>query len=116
MKNLKILLLSIFVIIGLNSCQDEDDLVFTAAPDAEFTFVNTFLDDYMLNANATSNIAERFVYNPANFNTPSPVNYVLENSISLPPKHHHLRYLPMQWCMSASKIYNINNIIPCQTF
>lgn len=81
MKNLKILLLSIFAIIGLNSCQDEDDLVFTAAPDAEFTFVNTFLDDYMLNANATSNIAERFVYNPANFNTPSPVNYVLENSI-----------------------------------
>lgn len=81
MKNLKILLLSIFVIIGINSCQDEDDLVFTAAPDAEFTFVNTFLDDYVLNANATGNLAERFVYNPANFNTPSPVNYVLENSI-----------------------------------
>ena len=81
MKNLKILLLSIFAIIGINSCQDEDDLVFTAAPDAEFTFVNTFLDDYVLNANATGNLAERFVYNPANFNTPSPVNYVLENSI-----------------------------------
>ena len=48
MKNLKILLLSIFAIIGINSCQDEDDLVFTAAPDAEFTFVNTFLDDYVL--------------------------------------------------------------------
>ena len=81
MKNLKILLLTVFTIIGFNSCQDDDDLVFTAAPEAEFTFVNTFLDDYVLNANATSNIAERFVYNPANFNTPSPVNYVLENSI-----------------------------------
>ena len=81
MKNLKILLLTVFAIIGFNSCQDDDDLVFTAAPEAEFTFVNTFLDDYILNANASSNIVERFVYNAANFNTPSPVNYVLENSI-----------------------------------
>ena len=81
MKNLKILLLTVFAIIGFNSCQDDDDLVFTAAPEAEFTFVNTFLDDYVLNANAPSNIVERFVYNAANFNTPSPVNYVLENSI-----------------------------------
>ena len=81
MQNLKILLLTVFAIIGFNSCQDDDDLVFTAAPEAEFTFVNTFLDDYVLNANAASNIAERFVFNSANFNTPSPVNYVLENSI-----------------------------------
>ena len=81
MKNLKILLLTIFAVIGFNSCQDDDDLVFTAAPEAEFTFVNTFLEDYVLNANAASNIAERFVFNSANFNTPSPVNYVLENSI-----------------------------------
>ncbi len=81
MKNLKILLLTVFAIIGFNSCQDDDDLVFTAAPEAEFTFVNTFLDDYVLNANAANNIAERFVFNSANFNTPSPVNYVLENSI-----------------------------------
>lgn len=81
MKNLKILLLTVFAIIGFNSCQDDDDLVFTAAPEAEFAFVNTFLDDYVLNANASSNIVERFVYNAANFNTPSPVNYVLENSI-----------------------------------
>ena len=81
MKNLKILLLTVFAIIGFNSCQDDDDLVFTAAPEAEFAFVNTFLDDYVLNANAPSNIVERFVYNAANFNTPSPVNYVLENSI-----------------------------------
>lgn len=81
MKNLKILLLTFFAIIGFNSCQDDDDLVFTAAPEAEFTYVNTFLDDYILNTNASSNIVERFVYNAANFNTPSPVNYVLENSI-----------------------------------
>ena len=32
MKNLKILLLTVFAIIGFNSCQDDDDLVFTAAP------------------------------------------------------------------------------------
>ena len=81
MKNFKILLLTVFTLISFNACQENDDLIFTAAPEAEFTFVNTFLDEYILNSNAKSNIAERFVFNAAKFNTPSPVNYILENSI-----------------------------------
>ena len=82
MKNYKILLLAIFALIGLNSCEDKDELAFTASPQGEFTFVNTFLDEYILTQTTSSNVAERFVFNAADFNTPTPVNYVLETSIS----------------------------------
>jgi starch-binding outer membrane protein SusE/F len=82
MKNYKILLLAIFAMFGLNSCEDKDELVFTASPQGEFTFVNTFLEKYTLTQNTMSNVAERFVFSAANFDTPTPINYVLENSIS----------------------------------
>ena len=48
MKNYKILLLAIFAMFGLNSCEDKDELVFTASPQGEFTFVNTFLEKFFL--------------------------------------------------------------------
>ncbi len=82
MKNFKLLLLAVFAIFSLNSCEENDDLVFTAAPEGEFTFVNSFLDEYVLTTTTSNNIAERFVFNPAKFDVPSPINYVLETSVS----------------------------------
>ena len=82
MKKIKILGLIIIAIIGFNSCDQEDDLVFTAQEPADgISFSNTFLDEYVLTVAASNNIGERFTWNDANFDVPTNVTYELENSI-----------------------------------
>jgi hypothetical protein len=82
MKNLKIIGLLIITIIGLNSCDQQDDLVFTAQEPAEgINFSNSFLDEYVLTTAASKNLGERFTWNDANFGVPTNVTYELQNSI-----------------------------------
>jgi len=82
MKKFKILLLLILASIGLNSCQEDDDLVFTAAPQGDFMFSNTFLDEYVLIPAASGNVAERFTWNNANFSVPTNTTYELQRSLT----------------------------------
>ncbi|MEL0457375.1 SusE domain-containing protein [Flavobacteriaceae bacterium SZ-1-7] len=81
MKNIKILSLLLIAVIGLVSCEQDDELVFTAAPVGEFNFVNSFLPKYVLTPQTASNIAERFVFNSANFDVPTNINYQLQYSV-----------------------------------
>lgn len=82
MKNIKIIALLIITFIGLNSCDQEDDLVFTAQEPAEgISFSNSFLDEYVLTVAASNNLGERFTWNDAYFSVPTNVTYELENSI-----------------------------------
>jgi len=82
MKNIKLIGLLIIALIGLNSCDQEDDLVFTAQEPVEgINFSNTFLEEYVLTVAASSNLGERFTWNDANFGVPTNVSYELENSI-----------------------------------
>jgi hypothetical protein len=83
MKNIKILSLLLLAIIGLNACDQDDDLVFTAQEPSEgISFSNSFLDEYVLTAAAANNLGERFTWEDANFGVPTNVTYELENSIS----------------------------------
>jgi ribosomal protein L31 len=82
MKNIKILSLLLIAFIGFVACEQDDDLVFTAQEPAEgINFSNSFLDEYVLTATASSNLGERFTWQDANFGVPTNVTYELENSI-----------------------------------
>ena len=83
MKNFKtLLLLAVFTIVGLNSCEQDDDLVFTAAPVGDFTFSNTFLDIYTLTSETSGNIGERFTWDEANFGVATNTSYELQRSFT----------------------------------
>ncbi|WP_370479956.1 SusE domain-containing protein [Tamlana flava] len=82
MKNIKILSLLLIAVIGLVSCEQDDELVFTAQEPAEgISFSNTFLAEYTLTAAAAKNIGERFTWEDAYFDVPTNVSYELQNSV-----------------------------------
>ncbi|MBO3098716.1 SusE domain-containing protein [Gelidibacter pelagius] len=81
MKNFKILSLFILAMIGLNSCETDDDVIFIAQEPGEFVLTNTLLSEYILTASTGSNLGERFTWNSADFGVPTNVSYDLQRSI-----------------------------------
>ncbi len=82
MKNIKFILASFLLIFSLSSCEDEDGLIFTARPDSDgISFSNSFSSEYLLSDETSSNIAERFIWNSANFDAPVNVTYEVHGSI-----------------------------------
>lgn len=81
MKNLKILSLFILAMIGLNSCETEDDIIFIAQEPDGFALTNTTLPQYILTSSTGSNIGERFTWTPADFGVQTNVSYDLQRSI-----------------------------------
>jgi hypothetical protein len=82
MKKLSILGLFIFALINFNSCETEDDVVFTTDNNGELVFTNNFSAEYILSPQTSSNLGERFTWNNAALNVPTNVTYQLEKSIS----------------------------------
>jgi protein involved in ribonucleotide reduction len=83
MKNfIKISILFLSLATSIVSC-DDDYAVFTATPQGEFDFTNTFLSEYALPAeNITdNNIGAVFAFNAADFGVQTNVSYRLESSI-----------------------------------
>ncbi len=81
MKNFKIFSLFILAMIGLNSCETDDDVIFIAQEPGEFVLTNTILPEYILTASTGSNLGERFTWNSADFGVPTNVSYDLQRSI-----------------------------------
>ncbi|SDR67674.1 SusF/SusE family outer membrane protein [Gramella sp. MAR_2010_147] len=83
MKRFSIFLLTIIAVIGFSSCEHDDDVVFTAQPDAEgVSFTSAFSANYTLNSAASDNLAERFVWNEVDFGAPTTITYELQGSAS----------------------------------
>lgn len=83
MKKLSILILSLIALVSFNACNYDDDVVFVTQPDPEgVSFLNTFIDEYILVSNASSNIAERFIWNPVDFGVQTNISYDLQQSAS----------------------------------
>jgi len=81
MKKLSIFLLTMIAVIGFSSCEHDDDVVFTAQPDPEgVNFTTSFASNYTLNRAASTNLAERFVWNEVDFGAPTTVTYELQGS------------------------------------
>lgn len=83
MKNyIKLFSLLIIALISFSSCDQEDDLVFTAKEPVEgINFSNTFLDEYVLTVATSNNLGERFTWNDADYDVPTNITYELQNSI-----------------------------------
>ena len=81
MKNFKILSLFLLAILGLNSCETNDDVVFVAQEPGEFVLTNSTLSEYILTSSTGSNLGERFTWNSADFGVQTNVSYDLQRSI-----------------------------------
>ncbi|WP_179351308.1 SusE domain-containing protein [Winogradskyella vidalii] len=81
MKKLSILGLFIFALISFNSCETEDDIVFTTQAPEGFVFTNSILDSYVLTSSTSSNLGERFTWTSADFGVPTNGSYELQSSI-----------------------------------
>ena len=64
------------------SCENEDDgPEFTVTPPSEdVAFTNSFLDDYLLSAQTSANIAERLLWNTPSFGAQTSVSFTVEGS------------------------------------
>jgi hypothetical protein len=64
------------------SCENEDDgPEFTVIPPSEeVAFTNSFLDDYLLSAQTSANIAERLLWNTPSFGAQTSVSFTVEGS------------------------------------
>ncbi|WP_111682280.1 SusE domain-containing protein [Winogradskyella tangerina] len=80
MKKLSIIGLFIFALINFNSCEMEDDVVFTTQDPAGFVFTNSTLNSYLLSPLTSSNLGERFTWGAADFGVPTNVTYELQSS------------------------------------
>ncbi|NVJ46958.1 MAG: SusF/SusE family outer membrane protein [Cytophagia bacterium] len=82
MKQIKLLSFALLAMFFIASCEDNDGLVFTAKPSEEgVAFLNTFASNYLISAETEDNIAERFIWNDADFGAPVNVTYELQGSI-----------------------------------
>ena len=83
MKKLTLLFIAFIAILSFTACTEDDDFTFTAKPDPDgIAFTNATLETYMLKASNSDNLAERFVWNEADFDVQTPVNYELQASVS----------------------------------
>jgi len=64
------------------SCENEDDgPEFTVMPPSEdVAFTNSFLDDYLLSAQTSANIAERLLWNTPSFGAQTSITFTVEGS------------------------------------
>ena len=69
--------------LSITSCDSDDNIVFTAVPQGDFEFNNTFLSEYVLPAesSANNNIGAVFSFNAADFGVQTNVSYELQSSI-----------------------------------
>ncbi len=82
MKNIKTLGILLLALIGIYSCDTNDDFKFIAQEPQSLSFTNSFLEEYVLTPATANNLGERFTWNDADFGVPILVNYKLEKSIT----------------------------------
>jgi starch-binding outer membrane protein SusE/F len=82
MKKLLFSLLAWGALLAFQACEEPNTLEFVARPDADgIAFTNSFSNVYLLSEATAENIAERFVWDSADFEVPTNVTYELQGSI-----------------------------------
>lgn len=73
-----------FIALSFIACEEEDEFTFIASPEqtADFTFTNSISENYLLSPLVADNPAERFVWNEADFDVQTPVNYELQGAVT----------------------------------
>ncbi len=82
MKTMKFIALLLISMVCFNACESDDSLTYIAQPNGEFTFSNSFLEEYVLTPSASGNLGERFTWDDADFDVETNINYELQKSIT----------------------------------
>lgn len=83
MKKLILLFIAFTALLSFNACSDDDSPVFVAKPDADgIAFTNSFAAKYLIAPAAKENIADRFIWEAADFGVQTNVVYELQGSIA----------------------------------
>lgn len=83
MKKLILLFIAFTALLSFNACSDDDSPVFVAKPDADgIAFTNSFAAKYLIAPAAKENIADRFIWDAADFGVQTNVVYELQGSIA----------------------------------
>jgi len=82
MKRFSILGLLIFALIGFNSCSTDDDVVFVVNNEGPLTFTNNFLSEYVITAQTSGNLGERFTWSSVDVGEPTNITYELYSSLT----------------------------------
>ncbi|AOW20132.1 SusE domain-containing protein [Urechidicola croceus] len=82
MKKIFTILFSIITLLSLNSCDKENSPIFVAQEDQDgIEFLNSFAANYLLSEATEDNIADRFLWDSANFDVETNITYELQASI-----------------------------------
>ncbi|OWW24562.1 DUF5116 domain-containing protein [Zobellia sp. OII3] len=81
MKKIAFVITSLIISLGFYACSNDDDFTFVAQSNTEeISFENTLLESYQLSSANADNLAERFIWNKADFDVPTPVYYEVQAS------------------------------------
>ncbi|MBK7869932.1 MAG: SusF/SusE family outer membrane protein [Saprospiraceae bacterium] len=83
MKKILFICLAFCAVFFFQSCEEDNELTFIAAPGGEgIAFSNSFANEYLLSKETAGNVAERFVWKAADFGAPTNITYALQASLS----------------------------------
>lgn len=80
MKKLIVLFLAFITVVSFNACSN-DSSVLVAKPDTDgIAFTNSFADNYTISNETKSDIADKFVWETADFGVPTNITYELQGA------------------------------------
>lgn len=83
MKKIILTCIAIIALFSLNSCDEQDAPIFVAQPDVDgIVFTNDFASNYLLSEETKENIADRFIWESADFGVPTNITYEIQGAIS----------------------------------
>ena len=78
---MKKLILLFIALISLNACSDDNSPVFVAKPDADgIEFTNAFAANYLISQATKDNVADRFMWESADFGVATNITYELQGA------------------------------------
>lgn len=83
MKKLILIFIALITLVSLNACSDDNSPVFVAKPDVDgIVFTNSFAANYLISQATKENVADRFIWESANFGVPTNITYELQGAIN----------------------------------
>jgi hypothetical protein len=82
MKKLILLFIAFITLLSFNACSDDSSPVFVAKADADgIAFTNAFAANYLLSQATKDNVADRFMWESADFGVPTNITYELQGAV-----------------------------------
>ncbi|MFA9192371.1 SusE domain-containing protein [Flavobacterium sp. FZUC8N2.13] len=83
MKKLILIFIAFITLVSLNACSDDNSPIFTAKPDVDgIAFTNSFAANYLISQATKENVADRFIWESADFGVPTNSTYELQGAIT----------------------------------